>query len=163
MSVKVICEVIPKSELVTLYQLMDRINIPRKSLASNRRGFPQRHRGMVIGKTRGRFNGVTGLSYYSKKYPELMDELNRIGSLLGLDFTSVQINKNVVCPKHRDSKNIGTSVIFSIGNYTGCTLYVDGSAVETYHRAIEFNGSMYEHWNTDDLVGDRWSFIYFKM
>ena len=161
MSVKLVYE-IPETELITLYELMARINIPRNSLDSNRKHFPERYRGMVMGITRGRGKLVVGPSYNTKKYPQLMDELNRIGSLLGLDYTSVQINKNVVCPKHKDSKNVGESVIFSIGNYTGCTLMVDGVAVETKHRAIEFNGAMCEHWNTDDLVGDRWSFIYFK-
>ena len=162
MSVKVIYE-IPDCELVTLYELMSRINVPKKSIKSNRRGFPERHRGMVMGISRGRLNGVTGLSYYSKKHPVLMGELNRIGTLLGLDFTSIQVNKNVVCPKHRDSKNIGESVIFSIGNYSGCKLVVEGVEVETKHRAVSFNGSLCEHWNTDDLVGDRWSFIFFKI
>ena len=162
MSVKVTYE-IPDYELVALYELMSRINVPKKSTKSNRRGFPERHRGMVMGISRGRLNGVTGLSYYSKKHPELMEELHRIGMMLGIEYTSIQVNKNVVCPLHKDSKNIGESVIFSIGNYSGCKLVVEGVEVETRHRAVLFNGSLCEHWNTDDLLGDRWSFIFFKI
>ena len=62
---------IEEKEFNCLLSLLSKITIPKKSLTSNRRNFPPRHRAITLGIVRGRFNGITQLSFYSKKYPEL--------------------------------------------------------------------------------------------
>ena len=69
-----------------LHDLLSKITIRGKSITANRRGFPAKHRAITFGITRGRFNGITGLSYYSKKYPIIYEEILRIGSLICNDI-----------------------------------------------------------------------------
>ena len=71
------------------------------------------------------------------------------------------MNHNIVCPLHKDRKNIGKSLIVSFGDYTGCKLVVDGSEIDTDCRPVLFNGSELEHWNTNDLMGNKYSLVFF--
>jgi hypothetical protein len=152
-----------KSEFECLESMLLRVTIPRKSNTNNRRGFPVRHRAMTLGETRGRFNGVKGLSHYSKKYPELWNEVKRIGDLIvPFEWNSCHINHNVVCPPHKDSGNISRSCIISFGNYTGCDLIVEGVKQETHYTPLIFDGTTNTHWNTNDLVGNRYSLVFYK-
>ena len=61
-----------------MYDLLKKYCVPFKNGRNNRRGFPK-HRSMTLGITRGRFNNVVGLSYYSKKYPMLYQVLKKYG------------------------------------------------------------------------------------
>jgi len=151
-----------QSEFRLLEKMLETITIPKKSLTSNRRGFPIRHRAMTLGETRGRFNGITGLSYYSKKYPELWAEVKRIGDLVTpFAWKSCHLNKNVVCPKHKDSKNATLTCIISFGDYTGCDLMIEGEKHNTFYTPLIFNGAEKEHWNIDDLKGTKFSLVFF--
>lgn len=152
-----------KSEFECLESILLHVTIPRKSNTNNRRGFPVRHRAMTLGETRGRFNGVKGLSHYSKKYPELWNEVKRLGDLIvPFEWNSCHINHNVVCPPHKDSGNISRSCIISFGNYTGCDLIVEGVKQETHYTPLIFDGTTNTHWNTNDLVGNRYSLVFYK-
>jgi len=136
--------------------------IPKTSITANRRGFPTGHRRMVMGVTRGRFNGKIGLSNHSTKYPVLYKLIFDFGKkYIPFEFNAVHINHNVICPKHLDSKNIGISAIVSVGNYTGCKLMIENVECDPYYNIVMFNGSEREHWNTDDLVGDRYSIVFY--
>jgi len=149
-------------ELSHLEKMLTKINIPRKSKTANRRGFPIGHRSMTLGETRGRFSGITGLSHNSKKYPELWDEVKRLGDIIvPFKWKSCHLNHNIVCPKHKDTGNATLSCIISFGDYTGCDLIVEGIKQHTRYTPYIFNGSENEHWNTDDLVGNKYSLVYF--
>jgi len=55
------------------------------------------------------------------------------------------------------------SCIVSIGDYTGCNLVIENKKYDAKYNPIVFNGSLIEHWNTDDLVGDKYSLIYYNI
>jgi hypothetical protein len=127
-----------------------------------RRGFPK-HRNCVWGISRGRFNGKVGLSTYSQRYPAILQEMMRVAHEIApnFEYNSIQLNKDLTCPPHRDDKNRGTSLIFSIGDYTGSDLVIEGRPYTTKNTPMFFDGGVYQHWNTPDLQGTKYSLIYF--
>ena len=154
---------LPESEFYLLKSLLTKITVPRKSLTSNRRNFPERHRAMTLGIVRGRFNGITQLSFHSKKYPELYEEICRIGKLIcPFDFRAIHLNHNVVCPPHTDSKNASRSILISFGDYAGCKIVIADIMYDARHTPIEFDGRELIHYNTDDLIGDKYSLVFFQ-
>jgi len=152
---------IPCEEFNVLYEMLEKITIPLKN-KTNSRGDFGKHRSMTLGITRGRFNGITGLSQPSKKYPHIYEEVMRIGKLIDQNFKSIHINKNVVCPPHIDSKNVGESVLVSFGDYSGCNIVIDEVMYDAFCKPIKFDGSKLIHYNTNDLVGTKYSLVYFK-
>jgi hypothetical protein len=143
-----------------MYSLLKKYTIPFKNNRTNRRGFPK-HRSMTLGITKGRFNGITGLSYYSKKYPELYQSLKDYGiQICNFPFTSIHINHNVVCPPHRDTKNQTKSCIVSFGEYTGGELVIEGEIFNTFENPVTFNGAEKEHWNLP-FKGNKYSIVFF--
>ena len=147
----------------SLLEMLSKITLRCVKGRSNRRGFPEKHRAFCFGITRGRFNGIVGLSMASKKYPHIYQEIMRIGKIIcPFDFNSIHLNHNVVCPKHLDSKNVGESMLVSFGDYTGCNIMIEGDKYDAKHTPIIFNGSKREHWNTDDLQGNKYSLVFYK-
>jgi len=129
-----------------------------------RKGFPE-HRADIYGliKNRPYHGGNLTLSRVSIKKPKLYEELMRLGKILcPFDFTSVLINKNTICNKHVDANNIGKSMLVSIGDYTGCNIVIEGTEYDAHYQPIIFNGAKKEHWNTNDLVGDKYSLVYYS-
>lgn len=155
-------EKLEESVFDNLLQLLKKITIPKKSSTNNRRGFPK-HRAITFGYTIARFTGVQGLSYYSKKYPEIYKEIIRIGNIINvMEFKSIHLNHNVVCPPHTDSKNIGNSILVSFGDYQGCNIVINNIVYDARHNPILFNGSKLEHYNTNDLNGNKYSLVFFN-
>lgn len=158
------------SELFELYSMLNNLYIAKKNKNTNRRGFPLGHQATTFGFTRGRFHGRYELGMMSKKYPEIYNELLRIGNIYcPFDFTSIHINKNVVCPHHKDSQNTGEkSMLVSFGEYKGCNIVVnvDGTNMEfnTNCKPIIFDGSTLEHWNTEFLGNEnnKYSLVFFN-
>jgi hypothetical protein len=151
-----------QTEFILLEKMLENFTVPVKSKTNNRRGFPAKHRAMTFGQTRGRFNGLTGLSNHSKRSPEVWAEIKRIGDLVApFEWKSCHLNKNVVCPKHKDSKNATLTCIISFGSYTGCDLMIEGEKQNTFYTSLVFNGAEKEHWNTDDLQGTKYSLVFF--
>jgi hypothetical protein len=156
------------SELSILYEMLQNINIRKKGEKSNRRGFPLGHRSATFGYTRARYgtrkNGkLYDLSTYSLKYPEVYNELLRIGNLIcPFEFNSIHVNENVICPPHKDSNNVGESLLISFGDYTGCNIIIEGNEYDTNCKPIIFDGSNLLHYNTNDLIGDKYSLVYFN-
>ena len=152
---------IDPAELSVLYSMLEQISIPFLHITKNRRGF-KLHRAITLGLTKARFKRIVGLSYQSKKYPQLYDEVVRIGNLLNFEFTSIHCNHNVICPKHKDNNNKGNSLLLSFGEYTGGNIMIEDKKYDANCNAIIFNGSLLEHWNTDDLVGNKYSLVYYN-
>jgi hypothetical protein len=110
---------------------------------------------------RGKPKGLV-LSSASLKYPEVYNELLRIGRILcPFSFQSIHFLKNCVCPPHKDSKNTQKSVLVSFGDYTGCNIVVEGTKYDAKHTPIIFDGRIMEHWNTDDLQGTKYSLVFY--
>ena len=153
----------PDKVFTKLYNLLNGIKFDTKNGRNNRRGFPK-HEALVFGITRHRFQGTIGLSVASLKYPDVLEELENIANIINPDFIydSVHINHNVVCPKHKDETNIGKSMLISIGEYSGCNIVIENKKYDSHNTPIIFNGSLLEHYNTDDLVGNKYSLVYYK-
>jgi len=143
-------------------ELLDKITFPVHSV-NNRSGFPK-HRSFVIGLTKHRCYKYVMPARLNDIYPELLDELFKLGDeICPFNFTSVYVNKNVVSPKHKDINNIGESLIVSVGNYTGCNLVIDNKIYDARYRPIIFNGSELEHYNTANLIGTKYSLIFYSV
>jgi len=144
-----------------LYQMLKKIKIPYKVGRSNRRGFPK-HRAGVFGITKQRFTGKICNGYLSVKHPEIFKEMERIGNIFcPIKFSSIHLNHNVICPKHKDEKNVGKSVLVSFGEYKGGNIVIENVKYDAYLQPLLFNGSLLEHYNTEDLEGDKYSLVYY--
>ena len=153
---------IDEKEFSKLYSQFSNITM-RKMNDNGRRGFPS-HRACIFGMTKPRYTNKIQLAAYSRKYPEIHDEIMRLGELIspdGFSFNSVQVNRNICCPKHRDSKNVGLSILVSFGEYTGCNIVIEGTEYNAKYQPVMFNGALLEHWNTEDLIGDKYSLVFF--
>jgi hypothetical protein len=161
-----ICEPLPEQEFSNLLQILSKITIP-KIKKDNRMNFDE-SRYACLGVIRARKTGKTGLSAWSKKYPELWQEIQRIGSLLrgrdGMPFlyTSVHLNHNVVAGKHLDKGNVGDSILVGFGNYAGGEICLESGEVELIrYRPVCFNGSAVIHWNTPITSGNKYSLVFY--
>ena len=78
----------------------------------------------------------------------------------GFKFSSLYINKNFSGALHYDKGNDGDSLMFTLGNFTGCDLWIyPGERLRTKDKWIQFDGKR-PHC-TYDYVGDRYSIIIF--
>lgn len=146
-----------------LYNMLECIKFSIKNNNSNRRGFPK-HLALCFGLTRHRYSGKISNSVATIKNPKIWIELNRLMGIIDPEFkfNAVHINHNLVCPKHKDETNVGKSMIISIGEYEGCKLVVNNEICDTHYRPVLFNGSILEHYNTDDLKGNKYSIVFYK-
>jgi len=153
---------IKPQDVNVLYDLLETVSIPYKRDRNNRRGFPV-HRAVSYGFIRHRYTGQYGLSAASKKHPEIYAELLNLGKMVcPFAFNSIHVNNCVICPKHKDSKNQGKSLLISFGDYEGCKLMVEGTEYDTNCQPIIFDGSSLEHWNTPLISGNKYSIVFFN-
>jgi hypothetical protein len=155
----------PSEVFDNLYSMLNaaKFHLKNEKAKNNRRGFPK-HKALIFGVTRERYSGVVGLSSASLKYPHILEELEKVAAIVNPTFvyTSIHINHNLVCPKHHDEKNVGKSMLISIGDYTGCNIVVQDVVLDSKYQPVLFNGSCLEHYNTNDLVGNKYSIIYYN-
>lgn len=128
------------------------------------------HRACLLGYTYPRFkprsNGLQ-LSSFSKKHPELYECLLNISKKYFPEhnWKTIQLNHNVVCTPHIDKYNNGKSIIFSVGDYTGCNLMIETTEgieeLDTRNKIISFEGARYKHWNTPLISGTKFSFVFY--
>jgi hypothetical protein len=157
-----ILESINKERFIKIEQLLDKVTFPVVS-AKNRRNFPK-HRAFVIGLVKHRCHRYVMNARLNNKYPELLEELLKLGDeICPFNFTSIYINKNVISPPHKDTGNIGNSLIISVGNYFGCNLVIENVEYDAHYTPIIFDGSKYEHWNTHNLAGTKYSLIFYNI
>jgi hypothetical protein len=155
-------ETVPQEVLNKITELLNNTRFSKKQGRSNRHNFPV-HQALIFGMTTSRFTGVRDLSVMTKLNPELWNEIQKVAELINPEFEykSVHINKNVVCPPHKDGNNVGRSMLISFGDYTGCNLMIEGKMYDAKNTPIIFNGSQLEHWNTDDLEGLKYSLVFY--
>jgi hypothetical protein len=123
-----------------------------------------KHRSEQYGIVRARFSGIVGLSQRSKKNPEIYSQILKIGeAICPFKFGAVQLNNNTVCPPHYDSANVGSSMLISFGDYTGCNIVIEGIMYDAKYSPIIFNGSERQHWNTNDLQGNKYSLVFYTI
>lgn len=141
-----------------LFILENHVMLQKKSRFDNI--CPSIHLGIVRRRDRSMWYSVS-----TKKYITLYNELVTIGKKIfpKNKFTSIYILKNTVCKKHRDRNNYGPSCIISIGDYKGCKLMIENVEFNAHYTPLIFDGFKYEHWNTDDLVGNKYSIVYYSL
>ena len=83
-------------------------------------------------------------------------------------WTQVQINKNFPAPIHKDSANVGESILCCFGSYTGGETMVDFGGdkygpckLNPREKPIKFDGSKYPHW-VEPFEGKRYSLVFFN-
>tara|TARA_R110000765_G_scaffold151366_3_gene254002 strand:+ start:395 stop:919 length:525 start_codon:yes stop_codon:yes gene_type:complete len=93
------------------------------------------------------------------KNPSIYNECRRL--FPDFDFESVIINKNLLCPPHKDTNNIGDSLIIGLGDYNYGDLVIEDEHHCILYSPLIFNGSKLTHY-TDEFEGDRYSVILFN-
>ena len=127
----------------------------------NRRGFPA-YKGGIFGIVQQRKSNIKCLSSMSKDQPVLYNEILRCGrAICPFDFTMIQLNKNLCCPPHKDSKNAGYSMLVSIGDYVGGEVVIDGKEYDARENPLVFNGAELEHYNKPIISGTKYSLVFF--
>jgi len=88
------------------------------------------------------------LSLATRKHARLASVLCTFArqELPGVQFTSIQVNKDYRAALHVDKNNLGPSWIIGLGNYSGGRLWMDngsrvGRAVDIRGRWLEFDGN----------------------
>jgi hypothetical protein len=106
----------------------------------------------------------------NKEHPELLRRLADFGNLcvpLGWDYNAITLNEGVKAKKHKDSKNLGPSVIIGIGDFTGGEIRVwdkDDKNPKDYNlhdHPVMFNGGLLFH-ETQPFDGERYTIIFYK-
>jgi len=98
---------------------------------------------------------------------ELEKVFNEFSKLHFPDFqwSQVQMNKNYTCPPHRDSVNVGESILVCCGDYTGglTCVEIDNKIVkyDARDKPVKFNGAKLLHW-VERYEGSRYSLVFFN-
>jgi hypothetical protein len=77
----------------------------------------------------------------------------------GRRWSSLQVNYNTVSQEHCDSNNRGTSLIVTVGDYTGGSFVLGDQVQDTYGKLVEFDGKT-PH-SSEPFQGNRYSVIAF--
>jgi hypothetical protein len=143
-----------------LYEMFEKLNLRKRLVNNNRLGFPV-HRGAVFGIIQERFSGKVNESLDTRDFPHVWEELKRIGNIIcPFKWETIYVNKDLVCPPHKDKNNKGSSLLISFGNYTGGLIVVEGIEYNAYHTPTVFNGRLMEHWNTP-IIGTKYSLVFY--
>jgi hypothetical protein len=106
-------------------------------------------------------NPCRGPSQYNKKFPVLLDLLNKFMKSFDPEFqyTTIQVNKNVNSLPHVDKNNVGNSYIIALGDFTGGDIVVEGVPYQIKDTFLRFDGTT-GHWTTP-FEGERYSLVFF--
>jgi hypothetical protein len=133
-------------------------------------------RGAVFGliKLRNWVASVKDTDLYPSKlsfYPKYTELYRLLEELMwdydpSFKFTSIQVNDNQLCAKHKDTNNVGVSYIIGVGNYEGGELRVwndngtEYEDIDIHNKFISFDGSKRFH-QTLPFTGNRYTIIYY--
>jgi hypothetical protein len=131
----------------------------------------------IVENINEKFKGKKGLDIYTlSKFtidnPILYEKIKLLGKYYNFNFTSIQINKNFKCDRHKDSINMGESMIIGLGDYKGGELCIESiiqleqdneiKKINIKNKPYYFNGSQYFHW-VNDFEGTRYTLVYFNI
>jgi hypothetical protein len=113
-----------------------------------------------------------GIKEYStnRQHPELLRALAEFGNIvvpLHWDYNGITLNEGVKANKHKDSKNLGPSVIIGIGDFTGGDIKVwdkddaDPKIINLHDQPVMFNGGLLYH-QTTPFKGERYTMVFYK-
>lgn len=165
MTVQVLPLIDPSDDdLLNLFDLLENTNIQLCSRKQGRARTFGTHRAITLGYVKARVSRKYGLSGQTLKNPDLYAVIKAFGEkICPFEFTSIHVNKNVVCPRHLDPKNVGKSMLVSFGDYEGCDLVIEGEGTfNTNCKPIIFDGSKSYHYNTPLTNGTKYSLVFFN-
>lgn len=158
--------VVDKKEFSKLYEMLEKIKLPIKAPNTlGRAQFTEKHRAATFGMSYHFTKQVIHeKSRMSKKHPAIHDELMRLSKVVcpNHPFTGIYMNRNIQCDKHKDKSNVGDLVIVSFGEYEGGNLWIEGEECCAKYHPIKFDGSKHEHYNLKDLVGTKYSLVFYS-
>ena len=144
-----------------LLECLNKKTIPTAS-SRPRRGC-SKHTAVCMGMVKPRLEREHRISRFSRMNPDIHNKVWELGKkFVPFDFNAVHLNKNVVCPPHYDSENVGDSVLFSFGDYEGCKIVVNDVEYDAYKSSIMFDGSKMEHYNTPLVSGTKYSLVFYN-
>ena len=153
-----------------IYEVLKTIKIPKTRTRPNVAGFAYKDSWKRYGKpcescTFGFVNDFirqqTIVSSITIKYPEQYKALVEYGKqICDHEFTSICINHNLKCERHKDGRNVGVSTIVGVGDYVDGGLWVEDELHDIFEKPLCFNGAEKEH-ATQDFDGDRYTIIFF--
>ena len=123
----------------------------------------------IVENINEKFKGKKGLdvftlSKFTKENLLLYEKIKLLGK--HFNFTSIQINKNFKCDRHKDNINMGESMIIGLGNYEGGKLCVEfeneTKKIDIKNKPFKFNGSKYFHY-VEDFEGTRYTLVFFNI
>lgn len=164
MSEVIVLDKVPYDELSVIYDLLEVTNITfNKNYQGRARSFGD-HYGFVLGYIVTRVGKKYQLSKHTLKNFELYELIKEFGEkYFPSQFTSIQVNKNVVCPRHLDKKNVGNSMLISFGDYEGGNIIIEPyGEFSAKYQPIIFNGSKLYHCNTQILNGTKYSLVFYN-
>ena len=102
-----------------------------------------------------------GPSRYNKKFPELFEAIQEMIAhhRPSFEYTTIQVNRNVLSHPHVDKNNVGPSYIIALGDFTGGRLVIEGVEHDIHNRFKRFDGTK-GHWITS-FEGERYSLVFF--
>lgn len=149
-------------------QLEELLNSTKFNLQRKRKGHG---RGMKFGEhycgTLGymyhTWTKTYGLSAFTRDNQELYELVKEFGNkICPFPFNSIHINKNVVCPPHKDGNNSSKSMIVALGDYEGCNLVVSDIEYDIKYQPLIFDGRDHIHYNTPLISGTKYSLIFYN-
>ena len=162
-----------KEILEEIYEELEEITIPTRFQKVGAQGHSLRTGACNQKKARqvcfgySLYRGKKQLSSFTEKYPRVTNLFKEFmeSHCPTFKFNSVYVNKNVVCKKHLDSKNVGESLLVGLGDYTGgqSVLYINNKE-RKFHiksQSLIFNGSEIEH-RSLPFKGTRYSLVFFN-
>jgi len=153
-----------------LERMLSRVTFPHKT--DRFKNIEGKNRSLTFGLVKNRITKKIGLSAASKKFGLIFDILVDIGDeICPFKYTTIHVNKNVVCPRHKDSLvNRSPSIIISFGEYLGCKLMIEqgcetptATEYDCRHRALLFDGRKFFHYNTPLLGGTKYSLVFYNV
>lgn len=99
----------------------------------------------------------------NKEYPELYEDLKSFMHNLDPEFeySTITINKNILCIPHFDKANTSKCWIVGLGDYEGGELVIENKEFDIKKKPMKFDGAKKLHWNKE-WTGDRYSCMFFR-
>ena len=118
-------------------------------------------------RTKSEYDGLYNTKL-KDMYPEFKDIALEFRNLYFPQFkySQIQINKQYCIPMHKDSMNMGESVLCSFGDYEeGGETFIDLGktklCIDARTAPVKFNGSKFKHWVEPWQSGTRYSLVFF--
>jgi len=165
-----------KDKLQEIYEELEEINIQTTYSGIGIKGH---HHAEKTGTTsqKGARQTAFGLTTYQGKkkesvstikYPHIMPLFKEFIKIHypSFKFSSVYVNKNTICKKHLDSKNVSETLLVGLGSYIGGETVVydkEGKNPKKFNiktHSLIFNGSELLH-ESEPFQGIRYSLVFF--